>query len=95
MAHRDQIRALMPDLINGKTHQQLREEMVARDEGLGVHYVDGVKLPWVVPKSNLDVLKSFEVRDNDVFVVSFPRSGKISPFLTVHIPNSLPTYQSC
>ncbi|XP_022098282.1 uncharacterized protein LOC110983374 [Acanthaster planci] len=75
MSFGEQIQAMMPDLINGKTHQQLEEELVAREKMMGNHVVDGVKLPFQAVKSNLEALQTFEVRDDDVFVVTYPRSG--------------------
>ncbi|XP_022098306.1 sulfotransferase family cytosolic 1B member 1-like [Acanthaster planci] len=71
----EQIQAMMPDLINGKTHRQLEEELVTYDRSIGCHVVDGVKFPFYVPRSNLEALKTFEVRDNDVFVITYPKSG--------------------
>ena len=78
MARYNQIKSLLPELVNGKTHEELKEEIRARDNRNGAHYVDGMKLPFIVSRSNLDALKTFEVRDDDVFLVTFPRSGKIS-----------------
>ena len=75
MSFTDEIQAMMPDLINGKTHQQLEEELVALDKKMGCHFVDGVKLPFEVVPSNLEALQTFEVRDDDVFVLTYPRSG--------------------
>ena len=74
--HCDQIKAMLPSLINGKTHEQLeQEEERAVVNGL-FHFVNGIKLPWIVQRSNLEALKTFEVRDDDVYVVTFPRSGR-------------------
>ena len=67
--------ALLPDLIGGRTHEQIREAVMARNRENGAHYEDGMKLPWFVPRSNLEALKMFEVRDDDVFLVTYPRSG--------------------
>ena len=77
MARYDQIKALLPTLINGKTHDQLLKKLAASDEKVGSHNYDGIKFPWLVPRSNLEALKTFEVRDDDIFVVTFPRSGTI------------------
>ena len=77
MANDDQMKALLPELINGKTHEQLMDEIAAADKKIGSHFIDGIKFPWIVPKSNLDALKTFEVRDDDVFVISYPRSGEL------------------
>ena len=71
----DQVKALLPQLINGKTHQQLREDSEAFDKMAGNHHVYGIKFPWVVRQANLDALKTFEVRADDVFLFSYPRSG--------------------
>ena len=75
MSFTEQIRAMMPDLINGKTHQQLEDELVVRHKMMGCHVVDGMKLPFEVVPSNLEALQTFEVRDDDVFVLTYPRSG--------------------
>ncbi|XP_038071227.1 uncharacterized protein LOC119740097 [Patiria miniata] len=75
MSVAEQIQALMPDLINGKTHQQLEGELAERDKGMGAHVINGIKFPCFVSRSNLEALRTFEVRDDDVYVFSYPRSG--------------------
>ncbi|XP_038070698.1 sulfotransferase family cytosolic 1B member 1-like [Patiria miniata] len=75
MSVAEQIQALMPDLINGKTHQQLEEELAERDKQTGCHVVNGIKFPFFASRSNLEALKTFEVRDDDVYVFTYPRSG--------------------
>ncbi|XP_038071326.1 sulfotransferase 1C2-like [Patiria miniata] len=75
MSVAEQIQALMPDLINGKRHQQLEEELAESDQRTGRHVVNGIKFPFHVTRSNLEAMKTFEVRDDDVFVFSYPRSG--------------------
>ncbi|XP_022098338.1 sulfotransferase 1C2A-like [Acanthaster planci] len=75
MSLTEQIQAMMPDLIGGKTHQQVEKEWAAHEKLMGCHVVDGVKFPFYVPQSNLEALKTFEVRDDDVFVITCPRSG--------------------
>ncbi|XP_078000252.1 sulfotransferase 1E1-like isoform X2 [Glandiceps talaboti] len=39
------------------------------------HTYDGVSFPWMVAKSSLEALKTFEVRPDDIWIVSFPKSG--------------------
>ncbi|XP_038071143.1 sulfotransferase family cytosolic 1B member 1-like [Patiria miniata] len=75
MSITEQIQALMPDLVNGKTLQQLEEELAATDKQMGCHVVNGRKFPGFIPQSNLEALRTFEVRDDDVYVFTYPRSG--------------------
>ena len=75
-SHCDQIKAMLPSLINGKTHEQLeQEEGFDAINGL-FHFVNGIKFPWIIPRSNLEALKTFEVRTDDVYICTYPRSGK-------------------
>ncbi|XP_038070691.1 sulfotransferase 1C2-like [Patiria miniata] len=75
MSFAEQIQAMMPDLVNGKTHQPVEEKLAALDRKLGSHVVNGIKFPASVQPSNLEALKTFEVRDDDVYVFTYPRSG--------------------
>ncbi|XP_071949953.1 sulfotransferase 1E1-like [Antedon mediterranea] len=43
--------------------------------GSGLHVYDGVPYPWFVHASTLEAMKTFEVRNDDVYVISFPKSG--------------------
>ncbi|XP_022106569.1 bile salt sulfotransferase-like [Acanthaster planci] len=41
----------------------------------GVSKLDGLTWPWMVTRETLDAMKVFEVREDDVWVVTFPKSG--------------------
>ena len=71
----DQLKAVLPSLINEKTHEQMQQEYEDKTSAV-IHVVNGIRLPWFVPQSNLDALKTFEVRDDDVYVFTYPRSGR-------------------
>ena len=72
----DQVKAVLPSLINGKTHEQMQQELA--DKAIPfIHVVNGIRLPWFAPRSNLEALKTFEVRDDDVYVFTYPRSGRV------------------
>ncbi|XP_071950964.1 sulfotransferase 1E1-like [Antedon mediterranea] len=43
--------------------------------GSDVHVWDGVIYPWFVHAKTLDAMADFKVRTDDVYVVSFPKSG--------------------
>lgn len=51
------------------------EEMEPQDESLykykGVYFITDLSSP-----ENLDSLDSFEIRDDDIFVITYPKSGK-------------------
>ena len=79
MANDDRIKALLPELISGKTHEQLMDENAAADKVNGTHVIDGVRFPWIVQPTTFEALKTFEVRDDDVLIMSYPRSGELFP----------------
>ena len=41
------------------------------------HEVNGMKLSWTQQLKTIDQLKTFEVRDDDVFVITYPKSGEL------------------
>ena len=71
----EQVDAIFPPLINGKTRQELAESIAASDKANFMHFVDGVKFPPQVRPSTLQALKTFQVREDDVYLFTFPRSG--------------------
>ena len=36
----------------------------------------GFKLPWMVSERSLEALKYYDVRDDDVWVTTYPKAGK-------------------
>ena len=72
----EEILAMFPATINGKNHAELREEIEAYNAANGVHRLDGVNYMWIMPPSNFEALKTFQVRDDDVYVITFPKSGE-------------------
>ncbi|XP_022083514.1 sulfotransferase family cytosolic 1B member 1-like [Acanthaster planci] len=75
MSLTEQIEAISSTLFDGKSHQQLLEEWENIEKRTGCHVWNGVTFGFFVPQSNLEALKSFEVRDDDVFIFTYPRSG--------------------
>ena len=52
-------------------------EEPATPKSLPIYDYEGVKhIDGFIPKSTLDDMKTFEVRDDDIFVISYPKSGK-------------------
>ncbi|XP_072050078.1 sulfotransferase 1B1-like [Amphiura filiformis] len=41
----------------------------------GFHVYDGITFPPLVKASNLDAMKTWQVREDDIFVVTYPKSG--------------------
>ncbi|XP_077988512.1 sulfotransferase 1B1-like [Glandiceps talaboti] len=39
------------------------------------HIYDGVKFPWTCMPATLDCLRDFEVREDDVYLVTYPKAG--------------------
>ncbi|XP_022098283.1 sulfotransferase 1C2-like [Acanthaster planci] len=74
-----QVKAMLPGVINGKTLDELEEELAAMQK-MGFHFVKGIKLPSVVPVSNLEALNTFEVRHDDVYAVTYQRSVGFGPW---------------
>ena len=50
-------------------------EFVKPPEMPGTHVFEGVKYPSVAPKSNLEAMKTWQVREDDIFCITFPKSG--------------------
>ncbi|XP_033099686.1 sulfotransferase 1E1-like [Anneissia japonica] len=44
-------------------------------QGSGVHIWDEVIYPWFVHAETLDAMSDFQVRHDDVYVISYPKSG--------------------
>ena len=42
----------------------------------GQHVYEGITFPALVPASNLDTMKTWQVRPDDIFCVTYPKSGK-------------------
>ncbi|XP_038047818.1 sulfotransferase family cytosolic 1B member 1-like [Patiria miniata] len=67
--------SLLPATINGKTHTELLQEIQEFNALRGVHELDGNHYAWLMPRDNFDALKTFQVRDDDIYMVTFPKSG--------------------
>ena len=37
--------------------------------------IDGIHVSWTTPPSTLEAMKTFEVRDDDIFIITYPKSG--------------------
>ena len=50
-----------------------------QDKGKMNDYVviDGIHVAWVTPPSTLEAMKTFEVREDDIFIVTYPKSGML------------------
>ncbi|XP_022111228.1 sulfotransferase family cytosolic 1B member 1-like [Acanthaster planci] len=66
--------SFFPAIINGKTHSELLQEIREFNTNYG-HELEGNNYSWLMPKENFDALKNFQVRDDDIFVITFPKSG--------------------
>ncbi|XP_072050084.1 sulfotransferase 1B1-like [Amphiura filiformis] len=41
----------------------------------GLHVYDGITFPRIVKASSLDAMKTWQVREDDIFIVTYPKSG--------------------
>ncbi|XP_072051232.1 sulfotransferase 1C2-like [Amphiura filiformis] len=53
----------------------MAEEKPDRDSMSDFQVIDGVHVAWTTPPSTLEAMKTFEVREDDVFIVTYPKSG--------------------
>ncbi|XP_071791938.1 sulfotransferase 1B1-like [Asterias amurensis] len=67
--------AMLPDVINGKTQAELLEELRESSSQQNCYELEGMKFSWVMPQSAFEGIKTFEVRDDDVFIPAYPKSG--------------------
>ncbi|XP_006815066.1 sulfotransferase 1A1-like [Saccoglossus kowalevskii] len=51
------------------------KESPIKDRKTGCHEYEGVCLPVTVTTASLDMIKMLEIRDDDVWVLNYPRSG--------------------
>ena len=75
----DRVLAMLPEVINGKTQAELMEEQLRAGMHINnSHVLNGIRFSnWVMPRSNFDALKTFGVRDDDIYCIAYPKSGKI------------------
>ena len=68
--------AMLPDVINGKTQAELLKELRESSSQQNCYELEGMKFSWVMPRSAFEGIKAFEVRDDDVFIPAYPKSGR-------------------
>ena len=49
--------------------------------GPGDHVYEGMTFPATYPAANLEAMKTWQVRPDDIFCVTFPKSGKPKAFI--------------
>ena len=65
--------AAQPDVFDPvQIASQLKPE---RHEPFNHNVVDGMMVPVIVTQQRVDELKTFKLRPDDVFVVTYPKSG--------------------
>ncbi|XP_072019020.1 sulfotransferase 1 family member D1-like [Amphiura filiformis] len=59
----------------------------------GLHVYDGISFPPIVKASTLDALKTWQVREDDIFFVAYPKSGThwISEIIKLIVNSGDPT----
>ncbi len=49
------------------------------------HYYEGVKFLKVMPAASLKEIKTFEVRPDDIYLVSYPKAGILTYYSICHL----------
>ena len=57
----------------------------------GEHVYEGVLFFEYSPPDVLDAVKTFPVRDDDVYIVTYPKAGKYFWYEMFHLTNYCPT----
>ena len=69
--------AMLPDVINGMTQEELLKELNAHVKKLKALEYKGMHFNYLTPRSAFEALENtFEVREDDVYAVAYPKSGE-------------------
>ena len=58
----------------------------------GEHVYDGSLFFGYSPPDILDAVKEFEVREDDIFIITYPKAGELTVVNFLILPSFLPSY---